>query len=135
MNSTIVSVDMSKIDREIQDYEKQITELQSAMEVLKTLKKYVLSPGVNAATDPAIKHTTEIAATGISEFIIAYLRIHGKSSAKDIALAYSVHVRRKYEEVRNNVSNALARLKVLTKIDSEESGIGRKGGHLWYIKK
>jgi hypothetical protein len=140
MANNIIQIDISKIDPEVQEIEKkiselhvQIDELMDQIEFKKRLKKYALN--LNGNSMPLTKEiNSERAIKGISEFIINFLLNNGKSASKTINSAYADHLGKHAEEVRNNISNALSRLKDSGRIGSEGNG-GKGGGHRWFAKK
>ncbi len=126
MQQNIIPVDLDKIDIAIRE-----TALH--LEMLSTMKKYILSMANQNSTPVAPKKDKEGKKMKISEFLLYFLGEHGKSDAKVITQAYADYINSSYEDESGNVSNALSRLKTAGKIGNEERPGGKKAGYLWFL--
>jgi hypothetical protein len=134
MSNTILHIDLGKIDAEIAELERKLTELQN---VKNTLVKYA-SGGVTTVSLPSTSSNGNSAqrippGRTISEFIIQYLRIHGEVESSNIVNDYAEYVRSDRDDIRPNIANALQRLKG-SRIDYRSHGNGRRGGGVWFVK-
>lgn len=134
MAENIVQIDLAKIDSDILAIESEI----SALEAKKALKLGVKEFLINNAL-PKNGHTvttTLIATTaqygGISDFIVNFLASNPGVDTRAVITAYAAHTGKQYDDVSNNISNALSRLKD-NKIRGEEKQTGgRKAGLNWF---
>lgn len=145
-----VAIDLTKIDSEIASLELEIEKIKTEIDFRKNLKKYILGQGLlftNSQEEKDIKRevinpnsifsgitvTPTQSGLGISDFIFKFLEANGKKESRAIIQAYANYTGKPFDEVRNNVSNALSRLKGNNKIDNEYDG-GEWRGYGWYIK-
>lgn len=145
-----VAIDLNKIDSEIAGLELEIEKIKTEIDFRKNLKKYILGQGLlfknsqeTQATKQPIVHSNSLfngititpaqPDLGISDFIFKFLEANGKKESRTIIQAYADYTKKSFDEVRNNVSNALSRLKGNNKIDNEYNG-GEWRGYGWYIK-
>lgn len=133
MTTTIIRIDISKIDEEIVEHEKQIAKLQADIEFKKNLKNYAISNGIANVNIRSKANSNDAPADGISYFITSYLKANGKSDTTDIRKAYADSVSKKSDDVKNNVANALSRLKIAGKVNNELNGKGKKAGSKWHL--
>lgn len=134
MTENIVQVDLSKIDSEILALENEIAALNAKKAIKLGVKEFVLANAL-PANGHAVQFKPTIDTTqygGISEFIIAFLGNNPGCDTRAIINAYAAHTRKKYDDISNNISNALSRLKTMGKIRSEEKPGGRKAGLRWF---
>lgn len=137
MTDNLYKIDLSNIDNEILEIENQIITLNAKKALKVELKEYIKKNAI-----PLNGHTNELASSvkiinsgygGISDFITFYLDISPGVDTKTIITSYAKETKKTYEEVSNNISNALSRLKTAKKIRSEEKPGGRKAGFNWFL--
>lgn len=131
METNIVQIDLSKVDKDIKDIENHVLALQQELDLMRNLKKYAISISIDKSNG-LNGHSLPQATKTVSVFIIDFLKERGTSYTRDVITAYAEHQGRKYIDVRNNVSNALTRLKQSNKIHSREKIDGR--GSELYVK-
>lgn len=119
----IIQLDLTKIDLEIQRLNKELEDLKS----LRTLAVRI-ARGNGLSSPPTKKDGANRGSP--SEFIISYIKT-GSWETKDIIEAYANSVDKKPGDVRNNISNALVRLKYQGRIN--KSADTADNGGTWYI--
>lgn len=135
MGSNIITLDISKLDNEIYAIEAQIAELNAKKAMKIELREYIKKNAISNQQEP-VKHPENAfyENMGISDFIVTYLKYYKDSDTKSIISAYCHLKNKKYDEVANNVSNALSRLKTAGELRSEEQEGGRRAGLIWNLK-
>ena len=133
MNSEKYSIDLSKVEEEILAIDEKIASLNRDKEIKIAVKNYILEYGIftkdssknnfstqgsfstHTTINPIVENDGELK-IGVSEFILNYLKEQQQAGTSNIINAYSKAKKKGYEVVRNNVSNALSRLKESNKI-------------------
>jgi len=142
MNDTIYKIDITNLDNEIETLEDSIKELTAKKAIKLELKEYIiknavpLNGGSNGLFIKNGKENEDLYKKvygGVSDFILSYLRSNPGADSKSIINAYAKNTNQKYEDISNNISNALSRLKTAFKINGEEKAGGRKAGFKWYL--
>jgi len=134
MESTLVTLDISKLDNDILDIEKEISVLNTKKALKVELREYIKKNAIVNGTPQANTHPDNAfdKNMGVSDFIMTYLKYYPASDTKSIITAYAIKKELKYDDVANNVSNALSRIKTAGRIRSEEQEGGRRAGLIWY---
>lgn len=115
----------------------QIAKLQRILKFEEEMKSHIENINENGlplalgnSDDTVTKHPRKL-----GEFILSHLKKNSKVDTKDIIKAYAVHVHDNPENVRNNVSNALTRLKSDSKVKNKPNPGGRRYGSKWSLTK
>lgn len=135
MANAIVSIDLDQLEREIKT-------LRDELDLKVALRNYILerykSPisvipkYYGGGQLEILTPDSALRQIGISDWIVNLLTDMGPRETKEIIEAYSSYLDKPYESVRNNVSNALTRLKDAGRIEQSE-GEGR--GSVWSVPK
>jgi hypothetical protein len=148
MTSNIIKIDLAIVDREIDELREQIAKLNNELQIRVQLKNYATINSIgtfesNTKLNGVEKETKENAIKNggssgvsnfrVSDFILKFLSGREAAESKDIILAYAEDQGKTYSEVRNNVSNALSRLKYGKKIES--NNIEGSNGRTYYLKE
>lgn len=130
-NQNIIPLDLNRLDADILSIDEKISSLQAQRAELVMVRNYItkLSP---IKEQPTFSFPSSD--VGISEFILTLLE-QGKLDTVQIAMEYGKSVGKNSEDVRNNVSNALSRLKDKDLIRRIPKGQGRKEGSIWELIK
>ncbi|MES2776348.1 MAG: hypothetical protein V4722_19385 [Bacteroidota bacterium] len=135
MDSNILQVDISKIDKEMEEISSKIAIHQERLAKLTEFRSYINAIVCSGPTDTEVKPIVEQGVnSGVSDFILSMLANGRKCHTKDIIQSYANYVGQGYDKVSGNVSNALSRIKTAGKIDNQVSEGGRKQGSLWFLK-
>ena len=136
MTENIVQIDLAKIDIEISAIENEIAELEAKKSLKIGVKDFLLknaiskNGGTKTITQSIINGSVQYG--GISEFIVKFLEGHPGADTRAVITAYATHMGKKYDDVSNNISNALSRLKDSKIRGEEKDSGGRKAGLNWY---
>ncbi len=112
MSKNLVQVDISKIDEEIANFQKEI-------DFRISLKKYAQSVSVVTSKAISIKKN-RVGNDSVTGFVMNYLIDKKQKSVREIIQSYAQQNGKEYKEVQNNISNTLSRLKKQGKIDSKK---------------
>jgi hypothetical protein len=133
----IAQIDVASIDQEIKILEQEISDLQGlislkkhSLEIKMEVKKYIESNSLKA--NNSNKNVIIPPGAGLTEFILAYLE-RGRTDTSLIIKAYADYTKADYNDVANNISNALNRLRGAGKVGSEANEGGRKAGSKWFL--
>jgi hypothetical protein len=155
MTSNIIQVDIGPLDSEIKSIEDQIAGLEAALKIKRELRQYILEHGVsgtlstkengNGHTGTFVEKPFDFGPTlvipanaSVSQFIVAYIKNRHKVQpdtvleTSDIVKAYAKHTNKEPVDIRNNVYNALNRLK---DVELTAETVEGKGTSVWRIKK
>lgn len=122
MVKNIVQIDINKIDSEIEELQREIN-LRVQMKLY--AQRFAIPDTGSAVQSTPLTNET------VSDFINKNLK-DGKRSTKELITAYAKHKGKKYDEVANNISNALTRLKSADKIRNEK--VEGSLGSVWFLK-
>ena len=119
MPQQLIKVDLAVLDTEIADIKHQ---LQKRVE----LREFLAAYGEPIVPQIKIDHETFDIGYGptkpnlqISEFILELLKDGERRTAKEVGEAYALYVGKNAEDIKNNIANALSRLKDGGKLESE----------------
>jgi hypothetical protein len=129
-NDLFYKIPASDLDKDISQLENDIREKQEKLDLLLSIRDYVTNkykPEMSAPrsqleiaiTDSLFNHS--VASLEISDFILDYLSRGGEKETKDILMAYASYKRASPDSVRNNIGNALSRLKASGKLVTESA--------------
>jgi len=148
--SNIIPINIAPLDKEIAEAEEavklareRLSQLEAVLTQKQLIKKYILSLGQNNKN--GADHYTPTSGTayyghlktdiaesnlGISDFIIKELNGRSKTT-KELADEFAKYKGWEFEIARNNISNALARLRDIGKIDRRFRS-GERGAD-WFL--
>ena len=134
MTENIIQVDLSKIDSEILSIESEISALEAKKAKKLDVKDFLINNALpkNGHTVAATVIATAAQYGGISDFIVNFLGNNPGVDTRAVITAYASHTGKSYDDISNNISNALSRLKDTKIRGVEKPEGGRKAGLNWY---
>jgi hypothetical protein len=123
-NNKTIQVDISKLDSEIEQLQSQIDELQAKVKLRQQFKDYLVSNYVGGSEESSEvvvnpSKSLNTIPTTISEFITAFVAKNEGATGRQVAEGYADAIQAEYHDIRNNVFNALSRLKSAHKLRAE----------------
>jgi len=116
----------------IESLEAQIAKLEQLLRYEKELQSHIDTINSNGISSTFVENNSK-PPRGVGEFILNYLEKNPKAETKDIIKQYAQHIHDNPENVRNNVSNTLSRLKSSKLVKNRPNPGGRRFGSKWFL--
>jgi hypothetical protein len=126
-----ILINEKKIDSDILEIDKKISQLTHEREIIIASKKYLLS--LSSKNGNGVHKPKPKKEIGITDFIRDFLK-NGKMGTHAIIAAWANQLDKDYKEVSAVVSKNLSRLKKAGEINNEVDERGKKFGGKWFLK-